>query len=176
MFKIDDDVIAFPKNIVDYAISLEAQNKTVVYDGFRSYNQFFSRKKGKWAIPYEVYRNKTVPPYNLGFAVLFSQEAINAIYRASFHVPRVYGTPRQRFPVEDVFTGICAKYAGIKPRRNRQFLINVRQLRHRSKVNQCAILSVLAIHGLRDYKLDIYHHESEDLRRKNLCPDPPDMF
>ncbi|XP_064653046.1 beta-1,3-galactosyltransferase 5-like [Lineus longissimus] len=173
MFKVDDDVIFFSRNIVDYSLKLESENRTFVYEGdfAKKYGPSLPSRdpKHKWYISEQDFNNKTFPGYILGYAVLFSRDTVHALYRASFHVPRVFGTPRHRFPIEDVFTGVCAKYSHITPRQSPQIHLNVSKFEGKTKNDQCAVLQELAVHGIGQAKMKQLFDESEHQRTNGIC-------
>ncbi|XP_064649986.1 N-acetyllactosaminide beta-1,3-N-acetylglucosaminyltransferase 4-like [Lineus longissimus] len=152
MLKIDDDVLVIYEHIIDYAIGLEAKNATFVYAGLHNLYPGPNRNaKSKWYLSREDYKNNTLPPFVCGFAALFSQYAVRDIYHASFHVPRVYSIPRQTFPQDDAFFGICAKYAKIKLTKILWMCYTWSHVKAAVKKDKCAMLKLQAVHGVTGY-------------------------
>ncbi|XP_064648769.1 beta-1,3-galactosyltransferase 5-like [Lineus longissimus] len=152
MLKIDEDVLVIYEHIIDYAIGLEAKNATFVYGGVHNQNSVPSRRANdKWYLSREDYKNNTIPPFVCGFAALFSQDAVREIYHASFHVPRVYSVPRQTFPQDDTFFGICAKYAKIKLTKILWMCYTWHYVKLAVKKDKCVMLKLQAVHGVPGY-------------------------
>jgi hypothetical protein len=169
--KIDDDVIVFYQNVVDYAMSLEASNTTFVYAGGNyAYLGLGVFRTGKWGIPRDIYKNDTYPLYISGFAVLFSRDAAREIYRASFHVQRAYDIPvRRSFPVDDSFIGICAKYAGIKNTRSRWTCLQWIHVKESLEKDRCYLANIMVVLNKLGYKaMDIYLKQLQNMTANEI--------
>jgi hypothetical protein len=153
LFKIDDDVFVMIENIMEYALSLEAKGVAFVYSGALNCVAIVRDPKSKWYVSREVYKYKTYQPYASGFAILMSRDALQAIYRASFHVPRAYDMPvRQSFPIDDAFIGICAKYANIKLTLLPGACANWYIVKMTLKRDRCAVVKLKAAHSYSGYE------------------------
>lgn len=153
LLKIDDDVLVIYEHILDYAMGLEEENVRLVYAGLHNENPLPSRNVDeKWYLSYADYKYKTLPPFVCGFAVLFSQDTVREIYRASFHVSRVYNIQRQTFPLDDAFVGICAKYAKIQLRKVLWLCYEWPHVKAAVKVDRCVLVKLKAVHGIPGHK------------------------
>jgi hypothetical protein len=173
VLKVDDDVFVYPRNTVDYLTSMRVKDEATLYQGYgMSANPAYRNKKNKWYISYETYRNATYPPYNLGFAVLFSMKIVKDIHDASFKAPSYYKVDRN-FPFEDVFMGICAKYLGIVPKFvYDRFYRNPGPFYKAVAANKCRYLTAIAAHEV-DLGLFYYYLKSSDNVRISIikaCP------
>jgi hypothetical protein len=153
---------------VDFAIGLEAMKATRVYAGRRSGIMPIRDQNHRWYISPIDYRNRTLPRYNSGYAVLFSLDAVQEIYRASFHVPRVYGIPRRTFPIEDIFTGICAKYAKINLMQLTWMCLCRFAVYEAAKTNKCALLKVMAVHQVPFQKMAKLRRQFKQLTTEEI--------
>ncbi|XP_064642145.1 beta-1,3-galactosyltransferase 1-like [Lineus longissimus] len=172
LLKMDDDVLVIYENIVDYAIDLELKNLTVVYAGMRNNVKVVRDPKSKWYMSHKDYANDTLPPYISGYAILFSQVAVREIYRASFHVSRVYKIPRQTFPIDDAFIGICAHYAKIKLTKMRWACLVWNYLKHAVTKEKCILVKLKVVHqipGYRSMKRYLKWLQTRSVHERNAC-------
>ncbi|XP_064626777.1 beta-1,3-galactosyltransferase 5-like [Lineus longissimus] len=170
VLKVDDDVFVYPKNTVDHLDTLKVSHEVKLYQGYRmSANPAYRNKGNKWYISHEAYKNATYPPYNLGFAVLFSMKVVKEIHDASFKAPGYFQVKRN-FPFEDVFIGMCAKYLGIVPEAvYDRFFRNPPSFSDAVSANQCKYLTAIAAHALNPDWFCYYSKASEIVRESNLC-------
>jgi hypothetical protein len=164
LLKADDYTFVNVRNTVDYLKSMTAEDEVTLYQGYgRSSNPAFRNPGSRWYISYDEYRNGTYPPYNIGFAVLFSMKVVRDLHDASYKAA-AYFHVRRDFPFEDVFIGICAKYLGIVPKFLPTFFRNPESFDKEHEKNNCVFLTTLAVYGADPKMFYFYVESGEKIR------------
>lgn len=112
LLKMDDDTFVDVKGLISL-LAKPAIPQEKLYIG-KCFKKALVRRKGKWNISFEDYNATFYPEYCSGFGIVLSSDVINKFVDLFDVVPK--------FKVDDVYIGILAEKAGVKPNFNRDFL------------------------------------------------------
>ncbi|XP_018429688.1 PREDICTED: acetylgalactosaminyl-O-glycosyl-glycoprotein beta-1,3-N-acetylglucosaminyltransferase-like [Nanorana parkeri] len=109
IFNGDDDVFVHTSNVIDYLSGLEMDGlKRHLFVGALNIGMPPIREKpSKYYVPEELFPGDSFAPYCGGGGILMSGFTVNAISRASVHIPL--------FPIDDAYLGMCLAKAGLSP-------------------------------------------------------------
>ncbi|XP_071813284.1 beta-1,3-galactosyltransferase 1-like [Apostichopus japonicus] len=105
VLKGDDDVYFNLHNIVKMLISAPSENFMSGY--VYKYSRPYRDRHSKWFISEKIYPYKYYPPFCRGYAYVMSGDLPPRLFQVAQHIPD--------FPLDDVFTGFCARKLNISP-------------------------------------------------------------
>ncbi|KAL5280395.1 B3GALT1 family protein [Megaselia abdita] len=140
-FFVDEDFFVSTKNLANFLLSQKDEyEKESVYMGYVHKNpKPYRNTKNKWFVSEEEYPFTTYPPFAAGGGVIFSKKGLQDIH---------YGISyTQHFRLDDVFIGLVAAKANIKPRHNPE-IHSYRKVEPKENVEH--FRDVIASHGFGD--------------------------
>ncbi|XP_078661721.1 beta-1,3-galactosyltransferase 1-like [Branchiostoma floridae x Branchiostoma belcheri] len=138
VMKTDDDVfVNYPRLVRTLAnFRHNAEEKNLMLGCVVSW-AFPVRTPGKkWYMDTEIFPRWLYPPYCIGSGYVMSSDVAHRLYMTSLKVPIVQ--------IEDVYLGICAEKAGIKPRNHPEF-----GCWKNTAYAYCRFKELLTAHGLK---------------------------
>lgn len=138
LLKMDDDTFVDVKGLISL-LAKPATPQGKLYIG-KCFKKAKVKRKGKWKISFEDYNATFYPEYCSGFGIVLSSDVINKFVDLFDVVPK--------FKVDDVYIGMLAEKAGVKPIFKGDFLSRFSMQPPRSK--SCVDLKkhILVRHGI----------------------------
>ena len=113
LLKADDDSFVNPKRLITLLADPSTPQEKLYMGQLYTNNKPF--RGGKWKVSYEEYNKTNYPDFCPGFGIIFSTDVVHLFVDLFQVVPK--------FRLDDVYIGLLAEKAGIKPVNNAAFSV-----------------------------------------------------